>query len=134
MKFKFSAFVFSLASLAFTGLVCPNLHAKKAKLLSKDSVHKHAKTSFFSASDNAAQTFNSSTATPPVTPDFIPLTFTQHLHHHGDSIKSNGDQFRLKKGEYLVSFTGTFAAGTTATVDLVTFDFALQVGENFFFI
>lgn len=122
MKFNFSALVFSVASLTFLGYVCPDLHAKNAK------------TTFFSASDNAAQTFSGPTTTPPITPIFIPLTFTQHLHHHGHSIKSNGDQFRLKKGTYLVSFTATFTAGSQVTVAPTYFDIALQVGSKLFFV
>jgi hypothetical protein len=124
MKFKFSVLAFSLASLAFTNLAFVDLHAKNAKIFSKDL----EKSSFFSASDTAAQTFNGSTTIPK----FIPLTFTQNLHHRGHAIKSNGDQFRLKEGVYLVSFSGTFAVA--GVPNAVNYDVALQLGSKFIFI
>jgi len=138
MKFKFSTLVFSLANLALTSLALisltsTNLHAKNVKLLSKDPVIK----SFFSAADNTAQTITGpiSSCSTALLPPFISLTFKQHRHQRGRAIKSNGYQFHLKKGTYLVSFTGTFTvgAGEGGGAASTNFDIALQLGPKFIF-
>jgi hypothetical protein len=125
MKFKFLVLVLSMATVSFA-----NLSAKNAKMLSKDP----SGTTFFSASDSTAQTFSRLTSTL-----FIPLTFKQHTHKHGNAVESHhGDQFHLKEGIYLVSFCGTFQVNpptifnqqVTEEFPFSFIDLALQLGSE----
>jgi hypothetical protein len=69
-------------------------------------------------------------------PIFVPLSFGTHQHSHGKAIKLEGDScFRLEKGTYLVMFSGTFDAFTSGDdVSYASFDVALKLGSNVFFI
>jgi len=132
MKFKFSTFfstfAISLATLAFGDVHAKNAHAKNAKLIAKDPVIK----SFFSAADNAPQTFTGPESPTSPLPSFAPLTFTKHVYHRGHAIESHKDKFRLKKGVYLISFAGTFTGSITDSAEI--FDIALQLGSDVIFI
>jgi hypothetical protein len=135
MKFKLLALTLCMAALSSVSLkaqdakLLPLKYAADSKVVSKD---KKSRT-YFSASDAAQISLTQSThaQTLPQIP-FVPLTFTTHIHANGKGIKSNGDQFRLSKGIYLVMFTGTFQVA--GPEDDVYFDVALQVGSDQLFI
>jgi hypothetical protein len=48
---------------------------------------------------------------------FLPLSFPSHVHRKGDDIKAEkqGEVFKLEKGSYEITFTGTFLAGSNST-------------------
>lgn len=136
MKFKFLAFAFSLLALSSQAV-----EAKKQNVVSfkqkafPSAKSKSANFSFYSASDNSAIQFEGS---PTAT--FQQIPFTQHVHVNGKGIKAsaNGQVFHLSKGEYLVTFTGTFDnfVGEAVFIGSVTsiYDIALQLNNSFVFI
>lgn len=127
MKFKFSTF-FSTFAISLATLAVGDVHANNAKLFSKDPVIK----SFFSAADNAPQTFTGPESPTSPLPSFAPLTFTKHVYHRGHAIESHKDKFRLKEGIYLISFEGTFTGTATGSAEI--FDIALKLGHDVIFI
>jgi hypothetical protein len=140
MKFKFLALTLCMASLSCIHLQAQSVKDQNAKHSSMKGLHTNvmskdgADFTFFGASDVAPFTL---TGSP--TPTFVPIPFTQHHISHGKAVKSNAtsDQFLLRKGTYLILFTGTFTADDNPSTlgDLgIFFDIALQVGSNTIFL
>jgi hypothetical protein len=139
MKFKFLALALSLSLLSLSEVSAKEIKfsdIQKKALLKKS---KSANFTFYSASETFTEnTFITLVGSPTAT--FVQLPFTQNIHKNGKGIKadSKGQVFHLSKGEYLVTFSGTFEVEFREDVRLldfgVLFDVALQLGSSFVFI
>lgn len=121
MKSKFLALTVALATLSFAPASAQNAQTcPYAKMLSKTS----ADLPTYRASDVAPIALvGSPTAT------YTRLSFTRHTHLHSAGIHPHkkGTKFKLERGTYLISFTGT-AQSTAGDISLI--DVALQLGDE----
>lgn len=121
MKSKFLALTVALATLSFAPVSAQNVKTcPYAKMLSKDS---SSLPTYRASATSGIGLVGSPTAT------YSLLPFTQHPHLHGAGIHPNkrGTKFKLERGTYLISFTGT-AQSTAGDISLI--DVALQLGDE----
>lgn len=118
MKSKLLALTLCLLGVSFAKMDAQPIKAPQYNFLKKQKLMcKGAGLPFFKASGSSVITLTGST-----TATYTPLNFDRHQHNHGGSIKAqkNGSEFVLKKGFYLINFTGTFMStmGDINTINL----------------
>lgn len=121
MKHKCVAFLCVIASFCSDASAYSPINRTKS-ILSKN----HESNSFISVKGNAPILLAPNSISID---DYVPLTFPSHVQTKGDAIKikKNSSEFIIKKGSYLVTFTGTF---TSNSPDGFTREVAIQIGSG----
>jgi hypothetical protein len=118
MKLKLAALGLSVALLLQANVSAKNaLNSYKPRL---SSIISKGGSDFYSASEIEQNVITlsgpASSSTPPT---FTPLTFEVHVHKKGDAIKPERKGFKLEKGTYEITFTGTFRANPIGSMPSV---------------